>query len=189
MIPEWLSLIDAAFAALALLFALGGLQKGFASQIAHILTFLTMGLLLFFAYPYIFSYMGRLFRNLNETYTIWILMAGLVVLMIVFYIFVSKLLANALKLQISDSTDRIWGFSFGFVRGALATLLAMVLLVILGSDKFYDVFNEKSRVGQLVCREMVPRIQPHVNRKSVGDKIDRLREALISQEEAGLPDE
>lgn len=188
MMPEWLSMIDVAYVAVALLFGLGGLQKGFASQISHILTFLAMGLFLFFAYPSIYTYMGRLFRSMNQVYMVWILLAGLVVLAIVFFIFAAKLLANALKLQISDRADRVNGFIFGFVRGALAALFAMVFLVILDPDKFDNAFSEKSRVGQLVCYEMVPRIQPHVNKESVGDGIDRMREALIYQEEAGLPE-
>lgn len=189
MIPEWLSLIDVAYIAVALLFALGGLQKGFASQIAHIITFVMLGVVLFFAYPSIFTYMGRLFRNLNETYMMWLILAGLAVLTIVFFIYITKLLANVLKMQISDRTDRVYGFILGFVRGALVALFAMLFLVILGSEKFYSGLSEKSYVGQLVCYEMVPRIQPHLNKESVGDGFDKMREALIYQEEAGLPEE
>ena len=189
MIPEWLSLIDVAFVAVALLFALGGVQRGFASQIAHIITFVALGIFLFFAYPAIFSFIGQLFRKMNEVYMMWLILTGLVLLAIVFFIFTSKLLSNILKMQISDRSDRIYGFIFGLIRGALATLFAMVFLVILGSEQIYDVFSEKSQVGQLVCFEMVPRIQPHVNKDSMGDSFDRMREALIERDEAGLPDE
>ncbi|RKX42754.1 MAG: hypothetical protein DRP64_09315 [Verrucomicrobia bacterium] len=188
MIPEWLSLIDVAYVAVALLFALGGFQKGFAGQVAHIITFVALGAFLFFAYPAIFSYLGRLFRDLNETYMMWLILAGLAVLTIVFYIFVSKLLANVLKTQISDRSDRAYGFTLGFIRGALLALFAMVFLVILGPPKFYDSFHMKSRVGRLVCYEMVPRIQPRVNKSTVGEGFDKMREALIYQEEAGLPE-
>jgi uncharacterized membrane protein required for colicin V production len=186
MIPEWFSFIDAAFVAVALLFALGGVQRGFASQLAHIITFVALAIFLFFAYPAIFTLFGRLFRSVSEVYMMWVLLAGLVLLAIVFYIFISKLLASLLKMQISDRSDRINGFLFGFVRGALGVLLALVFLVILGSDKIYDVLSEKSQVGKLVCNEMVPRIQPHVNKDSVGDGFDRMREALIRQDEAGV---
>jgi uncharacterized membrane protein required for colicin V production len=189
MIPEWLSFIDIAFVAVALLFGLGGVQRGFASQVAHIITFLAMGAFLLYAYPAIFDLFGRLFRDVNEVYMMWLLLAGLVLLTVVFFIFVSKLLANILKMQISDRSDRVYGFLFGFVRGALTALLVMVFLVILGSENIYNVFSEKSRIGQFVCYEMVPRIQPHVNKSTVEDGFDRMREALIHQEEAGLPDE
>lgn len=189
MIPEWFSFIDAAFIAVALLFALGGVQRGFASQLAHIITFVALGVFLFFAYPAIFNLTGRLFRNVNEVYMVWVLLVGLVLLAIVFYIFISKLLASVLKMQISDMSDRINGFLFGFVRGALATLIALVFLVILGSEKIYDVLSEKSQVGQLVCYEMVPRIQPHVNKDSVGEGFGKMREALIYKEEAGVVEE
>ena len=42
MVPDWISLIDIAFAGVALLFGLGGFQKGFAEQVAHIITFGSM---------------------------------------------------------------------------------------------------------------------------------------------------
>jgi len=186
MIPEWLSLIDVAFVAVALLFALGGLQRGFAGQVAHVITFLALGAALFFAYPAIFSYLGRLFRNLNETHMMWLILAGLAGLAIVFFIFVNKLLANILKTQISDRSDRVYGFTLGFVRGALVALFAMVFLVILGPPKFYDSFRMKSHVGKLVCYEMVPRIQPHMTRSVLEERVNKLREALIYQEEAGV---
>jgi uncharacterized membrane protein required for colicin V production len=189
MIPEWLSFIDIAFIAVVLLFGLGGVQRGFASQVAHIVTFLALGILLFSAYPAIFNLFGKVFRSVNETYMMWVLLAGLVLLAIVFFIFISKLLANILKMQISDHTDRVWGFLFGTVRGALGVLIALVFLIILGPEKIYDVLSEKSQIGKLVCYEMVPRIQPHVNKSSVGDGFNRMRDALIRQEEAGLPEE
>lgn len=184
--PEWLSLIDVAYVAVALLFALGGFQKGFAGQVAHILTFVAAGIFLFFAYPKIFDYFGRLFRNLNETYMMWLILAGVAVLSILFFIYVSKLLANVLKMQISEQTDSVYGFILGLIRGALMALFAMIFLVILGSPKFYEAFSEKSRVGQLVCYELVPRIQPRLNKSTVGEKFDKMREALIYQEEAGV---
>ncbi len=186
IIPDWLSMIDVAYVAVALLFALGGLQKGFAGQVAHVITFLALGTALFFAYPAIYSYLGRLFRNLNETYMMWLILAGLAVLAIVFFVFVSKLLANVLKTQISDKSDRVYGFALGFVRGALVALFVMVFLVILGPPKFYDSLRMKSRVGKLVCYEMVPRIQPHLNKSTVNENFDKMREALIYQEEAGV---
>jgi len=188
MIPTWLSLIDVAVIAMMLLFALGGLQKGFASQLAHIITFSGMGIFLFFAYPPIFTYLGRLFRNLDETYMMWLILTGLVALTVVFFIFVSKLLANVLKMQISDRTDRVYGFTLGFVRGVLVTLITLVFLVILGSEKIYTVFSEKSYIGQFVCYEMVPRIQPRLKKSSVESRFDQMRDALIYQEEAGVVD-
>lgn len=189
MIPEWLSLIDVAFFAVALLFGLGGLQRGFASQVAHIITFVTLGVFLFFAYPSIFTFFGRIFRDLNEVYMMWLLLAGLAILAVLFFMLVNKLLASVLKTQISDRSDRFYGFALGFIRGLLIALFTMVFLVILGSAKFYTVFSERSRVGKLVCYEMVPRIQPHLDKSTMGDGFDRMRESLIQQDEAGLPPE
>ena len=186
MIPDWLSLIDAAFVAVALLFAMGGFQQGFAGQVAHVITFLALGVALFFAYPALFSYLGRLFRNLNETYMMWLILAGLVVLAFIFYKLVNKLLAGVLKTQISDRSDRTYGFTLGLIRGVLLALFVMVFLVILWPAKYYDGFREKSQVGKLVCYEMVPHIQPHLTRAVLEEHVNKLREALIYQEEAGV---
>jgi uncharacterized membrane protein required for colicin V production len=188
MIPEWFSLIDVAFVAAALLFGLGGLQRGFASQVAHIITFVVLGVFLFFAYPAIFTFFGRIFRDMDEVYMMWVLMAGLVGLSILFFILINKVLASVLKTQVSDRSDRVYGFILGFTRGILVSLFTMVFFVILGSEKFYNAFSEKSYVGQIVCFEMAPRIQPHVDKSKMGDGFDRMREALIQQDEAGLPE-
>lgn len=184
--PEWLSVIDIAFIAVALLFALGGFQKGFAGQVAHIITFVVLGIVLFFAYPRIFIYFGGIFRDLNETNMMWIILAGLAALSLLFFIFVNKLLANVLKTQISDRSDRTYGFMLGLIRGTFIALFAMIFLVILGPTKAYDVFSAKSRIGRVVCYDLVPKIQPRINKSNVGDKFDKMREALIYQEEAGV---
>lgn len=185
MIPDWLSFVDVAFLGVALLLALGGFQKGFAGQVAHIITFVAMGLVLFFAYPAIFSYLGRLFRNLDETYMMWLILTGLAVLTIVFFTLISKLLANVLKTQISGRSDHAYGFILGFIRGALLALFAMIFLVMLGPPKFYDSFRMKSYVGKLVCYEMVPRIQPHLPKAKL-EQINKMKDALLYQEEAGV---
>jgi len=185
MIPEWLSLVDVAFLGVALMLALGGFQKGFAEQVAHIITFVAMGLTLFFAYPVIFSYFGRVFRNLDETYMMWLILAGLAVLAIGFFILTSKLLANVLKTQISDRSDHAYGFILGFIRGALFALFIMIFLVMLGTPKFYESFRLKSYVGRLVCYEIVPRIQPHLPATKMKE-INRVKEALLRQEEVGF---
>ncbi len=186
MIPDWLSFVDIAYVAVALLFAMGGFQKGFAGQVAHILTIVAMGLFLFFAYPRIFSYLGREFRNLNETHMVWLILVGLAVLTVLFFVYVSKLLANVLKTQISDRSDRAYGFTLGLIRGGLLTLLAMVFLVILGPPKFDETFGRKSYVGKLVCYELVPRIQPRLNKSTVGESFDKMRKGLLYQDEAGV---
>ena len=187
MIPNWLSLVDLAFVAAALLFALGGFQKGFAGQVAHVITSVSFAIVLFFAYPSIYSYLGRLFRNLNETYLMWLILVGLAVLTVVFFRGVNKLLANVLKTQISERSDRAYGFILGFIRGVLVAVFIMIFLVILDSSgKTYDKFRIKSHVGKLVCYELVPRIQPHMTPAVLEERVNKLRDALIYQEEAGV---
>jgi|GEM_PF-3512138 len=187
MIPNWLSLIDVLFLTIALLFAWGGSQKGFAEQISHIVTFIFMGLLLFFAYPSIFRYLGRIFRSVEPTYLMWLLLVGVVGAAVLMFILMSKLLAGMMKTQISDTSDMAWGFVLGFIRGALAGVFLMVFLVMLdASGRTYDKMRMKSYVGKLVCYEMVPRIQPHLSRAVLEEKANALRNKLLEQEDAGV---
>ncbi|MEN7972527.1 MAG: CvpA family protein [Verrucomicrobiota bacterium] len=182
-------MVDVAFFATAVLFALGGSQRGFAAQLAHIITFMALGIFMFFAYPSIFSYMGRLFRDLDEAYMVWMILAALAVFTVVFFIYVSRMLAKMLKKQITDRSDHAYGFMLGFIRGMLVALFAMVFMVILGPGRFYNSLSDRSRIGQFVCYEMVPRIQPRMTRSELESRVDKFREALIYQEEAGVPPE
>lgn len=188
MVPSWLSLIDAAFIGVALLFAWGGSQKGFAEQVAHILTFLIMGVTLLFAYPAMFNYFGGIFRRLNETYLMWLLFSGLFVLAIGVFVLISKMLAGLLKTQISNRSDAVYGFILGLIRGALVCLFFMTFLVMLGPPNFFNVMREKSYVGKTVCYELVPRIQPHLTRSVLEQKVQGLKNKLLEREDAGMLD-
>ncbi len=187
MIPNWLSLLDVAFVLVALLFAWGGFQKGFAGQVAHVVTFLGMGAVLYFAYPAIFRYLGRLFRNVEETYLMWLILLGVLAMGVGMFILCSKLLARTLKTHISEQSDHAYGFILGLVRGTLVALFAMVFMVMLdASGKAYDTFRTKSRVGRVVCYKLVPHIQPHLTRAVLEEKARALRDKLLEQEDAGV---
>jgi len=189
MLPEWLSLIDVAFVGVILLFGWGGYQKGFAKQIAHILTFAILGVFLFFAYPSILAYYTRVFRRVDEIYIMWLILAGVVVLSIIVYLLFCKVFANLLKAQISDGSDGAYGLFLGLIRGFLVALLGMIFLVMLDSSGWtYNTFQAKSKVGQMVCRELVPRIQPRLA-PALERNIRELKEKLLEQKEAGVFDE
>jgi uncharacterized membrane protein required for colicin V production len=187
--PEWLSLVDLAFVGVALLFAWGGSQRGFAVQVAHILTFLILGAILFFAYPVLFNYLSDLFRRLHKTYLMWFLLAGVFALTFAIFILITKLMAKMLKTQVTDAGDRAWGGILGLVRGALVALFAMIFLVILGPPFFYDLFTSKAYSGRLVCTELVPRIQPHLTPSVLEARVQQFKDSLMEQEEAGVFDE
>ncbi len=186
MVPDWLSWIDVAYVGIALVFAWGGFQKGLAGQVAHILTFLLSAILLFFAYPYVYSYLRRVFRDLDQAYVMWLILAAVVAIAIGAFILFTKLLARMLKAQISDGSDAIYGFILGLVRGLLAGLLAMILMVMLdASGKTYDKFRRKSFVGKMVCHELVPRIQPRLA-PALEQNVQQLKDKLMEQREAGV---
>jgi uncharacterized membrane protein required for colicin V production len=186
MVPEWLSWVDVAYVVAVLLFALSGFNHGFAGQLAHIITVIMLGVVLFFACPALFNYFSQLFRNLDERYMMWLILAGVAIATLLFFHLVSKLLATALKTQISDQSNHAYGFILGLIRGVLVTLFVMVFLVILGPPDIYKGFNKKSYVGKFVCSEMVPRIQPHMTRSALEERVNTLRNRLLERPEAGV---
>lgn len=185
MIPDWLSWLDVSFLFAVLMFAWGGYEKGFAAQLAPLLTFFAFGLLLFFAYPLLFSYFGGVFRNMEETYLMSMLLITLLILGIALFILFSKLLAGLLKLKISERADQGWGLGFGFLRGLLTVLIALIILVMLDrTGGSYERLSAKSKVGRLVCNKLVPAIQPRLT-ALYESKIRMWQEELLQREEAG----
>ena len=184
MMPAWLSVVDVVILIVIALFGVGGFQKGFASQMAYVITFFCGGVLLFFAYPMLFNYFGKVFRGLEETYLMWIILATLLVLGIALYMLFSKLLAGLLKTQISSRSDHGWGLILGLVRGILTTLMVMILVVMLErSGKAYDVFKAKSYVGKWVCLNLVPQIQPRLT-ALYENKVETWKAELFQRKEA-----
>lgn len=187
--PEWLSLVDAAVLVAVVFFAWGGFQKGFAAQVAHILTIVIVGGFLFFAYPAIFDYFERLLQSVEDTYIMWLILAATVVLGILIFAMLSKVLAKVLKAQVSDIFDSVYGMLLGLLRGVLAVLLALVFLVMLDSSgRAYDKLNGKSYVGRFVCGQVVPRIQPRLA-PAFEEKVEEFKRKLLDRKEAGLPDD
>lgn len=181
--PGWLSFIDIAFVVVVGLFAWGGCQKGFAGQVAHILTALTFGVLLFFAYPYVLSYLDGVFRRLDETYIMWVLVIGLLVLSIFVFALFSKMLASLLKAHLSERSDHVYGFILGTIRGALTALLFMVIIVMLGSPRIEENFRMKSYTGRFVDRQLVPRVRPHMSHEVWEENIQKVEGKILEKRE------
>jgi uncharacterized membrane protein required for colicin V production len=185
MIPDWLSLIDVAFVLAVLLFAWGGYQKGFAAQVAHILTFLFLAGGLFFAYPSVYGLLSRVFQRMDEAVMMWLLLAGLVLLAFLVFTLLSKMLAHLLKAQISERSDRIFGLLLGTLRGGLAALLVMIVLVMVGPQRLEENFGRTSHVGTFVVQKLLPRIRPHINHSVVEETAREWKNRLHNKQEAG----
>lgn len=184
MMPSWLSLADVFFVVVVGLFAVGGYQKGIAAQLAHVGTFFLAGVLLFFAYPFLFSYLGSVFRGLEETYLMWVLLAALLLISIGLYMLFTKLLAGLIRFVISERVDALWGLAGGLVRGLLTVLVVMILLVMVDrTGGAYDQLRARSYIGRVVCNKLVPRIQPHLV-SLYRDKIMEWENPLLEREEA-----
>lgn len=181
--PAWLSFIDIAFVVGVALFAWGGSQKGFAGQIAHIVTSLILGVLLFFAYPYILGYLGGVFRRIDEVYIMWILVIGLLVLSVFVFVLLSKMLVSLLKTHLSERSDHVYGFILGTVRGALTALLFMVIIAMLGPPRVEESFRLKSYTGRFVARQLVPRVRPHVNRQVWAENKEKVMHRIEEERE------
>jgi len=188
MIPEWLSFIDITIVVVVLFSALGGLQKGFSGQMAQVTTFVLFGLFLFFAYPTIYNHMTDLFQGLDKIYIMWLVLAGLLLLCILFFILLNKLFATILKTQVSERSDRTYGFTLGLIRGVLFAIIGMILLMILGPSNLSDTLTAKSQVGRFVDQELVPHVQPHLNKETFGEDLEKMRSSLFPQKEAEFPE-
>ncbi|MEE9368426.1 MAG: CvpA family protein [Pontiella sp.] len=186
MIPEWLSYVDVTFVVVALFFAWGGAQKGFAGQMAPILTLLIMAPILYFAYPAIYEALGDLFRRVDEGMLMWLLLVGVVALAVGVFALFSKLLAKMLELQVSPRSDTAYGLILGLVRGTFSGVFVMIFLVMIGPPKFYESFSAKSYVGTLVCDELVPVIQPNFMKIVHAGKMKGAKAKLLEQEDAGV---
>ncbi len=185
MIPDWLSLIDILYVVIICLFARNGFNKGFSGQAAYVLTAFLGGILLFFVYPALFSYFGRVFRGLEEAYLMWLLLIGLGAVSIGLFILFSKITSRVIKTQMSDSKDAGWGLVFGLLNGVLVTLIMLILIVMLDrSGKTYDLMRSKSQVGKLVSYELLPRIQPRLT-TLYENKVRDWKAQLMEREEAG----
>lgn len=188
MIPEWFSWIDVVFVLVVLLSALGGFQKGFAGQIAQLSTFILFGILLFFAYPNIYHHMVLRFHDLDQAYVSWLILLGMAVLSLLFFILTNRALAKMFKSQISSRSDHSYGFLLGFIRGVLFALFAMILLVILGPSELANTMRAKSVAGKFVSRKLVPCVQPHLNRSTLNADFEKMRSSLFHQEDAEFPE-
>lgn len=180
-----ISLIDVAFVCVVLLFAWAGCQKGFAAQVAPILTLAAFGGILFFIYPPVFDFLKGLLYTLSDTSVMWIILG--LVLILAGFLFVSsnKLFARILKAKVTNGADRAWGLCLGLIRGMLVALLVLILFIMVGPRNQHEILPGKSYVGNMVYHRLVPRIQPHFEPSEVGDKIDLLRNKLLEQEDAG----
>jgi uncharacterized membrane protein required for colicin V production len=167
-----------------LLFTWAGCQKGFAAQVAPVLTLAVFGGILFYAYPHIFSYFEDLFYKISDAYVMWGILAVVAILMAGLFIVSNKLFAKILKAQVTDRTDKVYGFILGLIRGTLFTLLGLILIVMIGPRDYHEQLTEKSHVGRLVCQRLVPRIQPHMTSPEVEKRIDQLRSKLLEQDDA-----
>ena len=161
-------------------------QKGFAGQMAPILTFLIMAPILYFAYPAIYEALGNLFREVDEGMLMWLLLVGVVALAIGVFALFSKLLAKLLEVQVSPRSDTAYGLVLGLVRGTFTALFVMIFLVMVGPPKFYESFSAKSYVGTLVCEELVPVIQPNFKKIVHSGKMRGAKDKLLEQEDAGV---
>ena len=189
MLPQWLSLIDVVFVAAILLFGWSGFRKGFAKQIAHILTFVILGVFLFYAYPSIHRHLSDALHRVDEIYLMWLIMGIVTVGALILFLVFCKVLANLLKTQISDGSDSGYGLILGLIRGFLTALIVMIFLVMLDSSgRIYDTFRAKSHVGRIVCADLVPRIQPRLT-PALERNIEEIKQKLLEQEEAGRLEE
>jgi uncharacterized membrane protein required for colicin V production len=183
--PEWFSFIDLLVIAVVLLFSLGGFQKGFAGQLAQLISFALFTVALLFAYPHLFGWVEGFFSKVSDRSLMWMLVLLFLVAGLIGYILINKLLAACLQLNMSDSSDRFLGMVLGLLRGGFIVLFLMTFSVMLGPVNIYQVLSKNGWTGRLVCYEVVPRVQPQLTRSSFDARVRAIRANLRNQEEAG----
>jgi len=183
--PGWWSWIDATVVVVVLTFVWGAAQKGFAAQISRVAALAFLSVTLFFAYPPLFKLLQGKFSSLSDAGAMWILLLLLGLLSVLLYVLLATWLAKRLKANVSPRTDHVLGGVLGGVLGIMATLLAMTFIVIFGHPKFHDLLSKKSKVGRFVCRDLVPRIQPHLTTGSVENKLDAGKEYFLQHRREG----
>jgi uncharacterized membrane protein required for colicin V production len=183
-----MSYVDAILMVVCLLFALGGFQKGFAGQIAQLTTFVCAMIGLFFFYPFLFSLARDSFTRVDDTYLMWVLLAVFLLVALIIYIGVTRLMAMAIKSQITESSDRALGMLLGMFRGIFIIVFVMMFSVMLGPVRCYEEVRGRSGIGRFVCDEMVPRVQPHMTRANFRAKLLRVRSGLRNTKEHGFFD-
>lgn len=175
-------MIDGVIVATIFAVAVLGWYKGFSGELAHIITLTGLTAGLFFVYPHVYNFFYDLFDAASPTLLMWGLIVLLLVVAFFCFGFISRGMTHVLKAHFGEKTDKFLGFFFGIVRGFLLALIGLILAGMLGPPRMHDMLTTRSHAGRFVCYELVPVVQPHLDRINISDKIRSLRSGLRPDE-------
>lgn len=180
---EWLNVIDLSIALIILLFTVGGYQKGFASQIAFLVTSAFAAITLFFAYPLLYNWLGDLYHRMEHVQVMWILLFVLFLLAVLLFAGINKLLAKLAESQLSSSFDQIVGGLFGFIKITLFAGVILTLAAMISPHTLAPPMSQNSKVGKWICYKVVPKVQPRFDNSSIAEHARNVRGKMRSRAE------
>ncbi len=168
--PEMLYTIDILFAVFVLFFAVGGLLRGLAGELASLLTLLILLVWICFFYPSLTQFAARNWSPLSGT-----IIQGVVLLVLLLAALILSYLMNILfkqmfKSRVGEITNRLIGSGIGLLRGALIGLSLFAALSLLPNEKLYAMLSEKSAIGGWVCNRFTPWLYPRLMELPVFDQ-------------------
>ena len=142
------AVIDWVFSGIIILFAIGGVIKGFIDNVFGKIAFVA-GIIL--AYLFYKNIAGSLLKDVKNAYVANVL-AFLLIFVVVFLVIklIQMIVAKVFEWSILKSLDRTLGFVFGMVEGAAVVCLVIFILTaqpffnpsnILNGSFYYGIVN------------------------------------------------
>lgn len=159
--PETFYTVDVLFGIFVVLFAVSGLLRGGADEVARLLTLIILLTVFGRCYPYLAQATVRGLDMISHKAAY--VLAGVVLLAIGILLFIG------LKMLLVLWFDHVvgclfWDRTIGAVAGLLiGTLLGLSVLCsmsLFGSTRLYSVLSERSLIGRWVCGSLTPKVYP-----------------------------
>ncbi len=169
-LPEMLYTIDIILAAFVLFFAVVGLVRGIAGELASLLTLFALLFGVCFYYPILTQLAATAWGSLSPG-----AIQGVVLLVfglgtVVLFCLLRILFKQAFKENVGMLTDRIAGMVVGLLRGWLIGLSLMTALSLLPNEALYVKLSEQSVIGGWVCTRFTPWVYPRLMELPVFDQ-------------------
>ncbi len=156
------AVIDWVFSAIIILFAIGGVIKGFIDNVFGKIAFIAGIILAYFFYKNI---AGSVLKDVKNPYVANVL-AFLLIFVVVFLVIkiIQMIVAKVFEWSILKSLDRTLGFIFGMIEGAAVVCLVIFLITV------QPFFNPLNILGESFYYGLVSSLF-HSTREEIGSHV------------------
>lgn len=156
------AVIDWVFSGIIILFAIGGVIKGFIDNVFGKIAFIA-GIIL--AYLFYKNIAGSVLRDVKNPYVANVL-AFLLIFVVVFLVIkiIQMIVAKVFEWSILKSLDRTLGFIFGMIEGAAVVCLVIFLITV------QPFFNPLNILGESFYYGLVSSLF-HSTREEIGSHV------------------